>query len=303
MSILFDIILPTYNNCNELLNCLTGFESQTEKDFRLLICIDGSTDGTQESVQAYCLNSGMNIVVLEHPDGMNHGRNATRNLALPLLNAPYVICLDSDAIPSPDFLANHLSILEQHECVSAGDLNYVNADTNRWAAYLHTRGKKRFANNAQIPFQYITTGNLGMPTRFFQELNGQDAAMKGYGGGDTEFAYRLHKTFNPKIYHAKSAIAESFMQKSIDEALNQMEEFGRGNLQYIRTKHPEFTELFRLNVILKQNMQSRLIRMLLHPLLGNITQRLAKILPMKVAIALLPHAVMSRIWKGLNSVQ
>ncbi|MGA1413677.1 MAG: hypothetical protein ACO323_01330 [Candidatus Kapaibacteriota bacterium] len=50
-------------------------------------------------------------------------------------------------------------------------------------------------------------------------------------------------------------------------------------------------------------MQSRLIRMLLHPLLGNITQRLANILPMKVAIALLPHAVMSRIWKGLNSVQ
>ena len=303
MNILFDIIIPTYNNRDELFHCLTGFESQTMKEFRILICIDGSTDGTQEFLSQYISTSALNITVLEHPDGQNHGRNATRNLALPILSAPYMICLDSDAIPSPQFIDQHHVILQQEECISAGDLTYVNADTNRWAAYLHTRGKKRFANNALIPFQYITTGNLGMPTRFFIALQGQDSSMHGYGGGDTEFAYRLHKTFNPNIYHAKEAIAHSFMHKSIDDALNQMEEFGKGNLQYIRAKHPAFTELFKMDVIAGNGITSTLTRALLHPFFGMITHALAMVLPIKISIALLPHAVMSRIMKGLNSTE
>jgi glycosyltransferase involved in cell wall biosynthesis len=302
MNQLFDIILPTYNNREELHACLLGFESQSIKSARLLICVDGSNDGTIEFLDEYCSQTSMNMMVLRHPDGKNHGRNATRNLVLPHVNATFVICLDSDAIPDPDFLEQHLRILEQGDCISAGDLTYVNADENRWAAYLHTRGKKRFAHMAVIPFQYITTGNLGMPARFFIQLEGQDSAMSGYGGGDTEFAYRLHMTFNPLVYHAKSAIARSFMQKSIKEALDQMEEFGSGNLRYIRAKHPAFTQLFKMNLILGKGIHSMLIRALLHPIFGSITEYLVKVLPIGMSTILLPHAIMSRMLKGYQSM-
>lgn len=43
---LFDIIIPTYNNYEELKNCLVAFEHQTIKNFRVFVCIDGSTDET-----------------------------------------------------------------------------------------------------------------------------------------------------------------------------------------------------------------------------------------------------------------
>lgn len=302
MNHLFDIILPTYNNREELHACLLGLESQSIHDMRLLICVDGSMDGTMEFLDEYCSHTSMNIIVLQHPDGKNHGRNATRNLALPHVNARFVICLDSDAIPDPDFLEQHLRILEQGDCISAGDLTYVNAHKNHWAAYLHTRGKKRYPNMALIPFQYITTGNLGMPATFFIQLQGQDSAMRGYGGGDTEFAYRLHIAFNPNVYHAQLAIARSFMQKSINEALDQMEEFGSGNLRYIRAKHPEFTQLFNMNLVLGKGLQSRLIRVLLHPFLGSITEFLVKISPIGISIRLLPHAIMSRMLKGYQRI-
>ena len=129
MNALFDIIIPTYNNRDELLACMNGFEQQTMKDFRLLICIDGSTDDTIESIEHLCSLSTLQIEILQHHDRVNHGRNATRNLALPHIKAEYLAFLDSDAIPAPDFLEQHLTILRKGFCISAGDLIYTNADT------------------------------------------------------------------------------------------------------------------------------------------------------------------------------
>ena len=303
MSKLLDIILPTYNNRIELFECLKGFEVQTIQDFRLIVCIDGSTDGTHAALEQYCAKTDLNILVVQHVDGNNHGRNATRNLALPHVNASYVVFLDTDAVPAPDFLQQHLLILQQQECISAGDLIYVNADSNRWAAYLHTRGKKRFPHNVLIPFQYITTGNLAMPLRYFVEIGGQDSAMRTYGGGDTEFAYRLHTHFSPQVFHAQKAIAYSIMQKSVSDALNQMEEFGSGNLRYIRSKHPDYTEIFKMGLILGESFYSKLIRIALHPFAGYISELMVRVLPAGLANVFMSHAVLSRILKGFRKGQ
>ena len=298
---LFDIIIPTFNNREEVLSCINGFEQQTLKDFRLLICIDGSTDGTFEALEVFRKHSSMKIEVLEHPDKKNHGRNATRNLALSLMNAKYLICLDSDAVPAPDFLEQHYAILQKEYCISAGDLTYSNADVNTWANYLHTRGKKRYESGDMIPFKYLTTGNLALPSTMFIELGGQDINMKTYGGGDTEFAYRLHTRFNAPIYYAKQAVAYSVMQKSLSFALKQMQQFGAVNLRYIRSKHPEFKEIFRIGEMLGDSPQSRLMRILLHPTFGRISEMLAEILPLSMSPLFISHAVASRILLGYQS--
>ena len=298
---LFDIIIPTFNNRDEVLSCISGFEQQTLKDFRLLICIDGSTDGTVEALEEFRKQSSMNIEILEHPDKKNHGRNATRNLALPFINAKYLICLDSDAVPAPDFLEQHHVILRKEHCVSAGDLTYSNADVNKWANYLHTRGKKRYKSGDMILFKYLTTGNLALPSSMFIELGGQDINMKTYGGGDTEFAYRLHSRFNVPIYYAKHAIAYSVMQKSLSFAMQQMQQFGAVNLRYIRSKHPEFTEIFRIGELLGDSPKSRFMRFLIHPLFGRKSEMLAEKLPYSLARLCISHAVASRILLGFTS--
>lgn len=301
MNALFDIIIPTYNNRDELLACMNGFEQQTMKDFRLLICIDGSTDDTIESIEHLCSLSTLQIEILQHHDRVNHGRNATRNLALPHIKAEYLAFLDSDAIPAPDFLEQHLTILRKGFCISAGDLIYTNADTNAWANYLHTRGKKRFESEELVPFQYITTGNLALPSKIFIEIGGQDENMKLYGGGDTECAYRLHMQFHVPIHYAKHAIAYSIMQKSLPFALNQMQQFGAVNLRYIRTKHPAFLEIFRIGEIIGNSMRSRLLRFTLYPFFGRISELFAMILPHSFANPFIAHAVGSRIFFGFKT--
>jgi len=301
MNARFDIIIPTYNNRDELLACIRGFEQQSIRDFRLLICIDGSTDNTLESIQQAYSHSSMKCEILQHEDRMNHGRNATRNLALPHINAQYVAFLDSDAVPAPDFLEQHLAILEQETCVSAGDLTYTNAKSNAWAHYLHSRGKKKYEQGEKIPFKYITTGNLALPSYMFKDLGGQDAHMTLYGGGDTEFAYRLHAQFHMPVYYAQHAIAYSIMNKSLSFAFDQMQQFGAVNLRYIRKKHPTFSELFRIGEILGDSLQARIMRFALHPLFGKMSEMFAKILPHSLANPFIAHAVGSRIFFGYRT--
>ena len=45
------IIITSYNNEGEILNCLKSFLSQSFQDFYILIVDDGSTDGTVEKIK------------------------------------------------------------------------------------------------------------------------------------------------------------------------------------------------------------------------------------------------------------
>ena len=296
-----DIIIPTYNNCEELQLCLKGFEQQSFNDFRIIVCVDGSTDNTIDYLQIFKGHSKVDLLVVHHADGLNHGRNATRNLALPHLNSDFLLLCDSDAIPRSNFVQCHFDVLSIKECISVGDLEYSNANSNLWAAYLHTRGKRKYSPNDEVPFHYATTGNMGLKTEWFISLGGQDEAMRTYGGGDTEFAYRLRKQYNAPVIYNRSAIADSTMTKTIEFALNQMEEFGRINLPYIRKKHPNFNEIYKVGLLDGTDVKSRLFRLLLNPLLGNISHFFARILPISIAIPFLAHAVGSKVLKGFTS--
>ena len=45
--IFFSIILPTYNDLENLKNCIKSIDRQTYKNFELLIVNDGSNDDTK----------------------------------------------------------------------------------------------------------------------------------------------------------------------------------------------------------------------------------------------------------------
>ena len=122
--------------------------------------------------------------------------------------------------------------------------------------------------------------------------------MKSYGGGDTEFAYRLHKKFSCKPIYNASAISDSVMGKTIPFALDQMESFGQHNFVYIRKKHPEFTSIYKAHLLTKSTLKARLFQCGLHPFLGIISETLCSILPISFATFFVGHAVGSRILKG-----
>ena len=246
---LFDIIIPTCNNLVELKACLDGFACQTNRSFKVFICIDGSTDGTA----AYLAQAAypFEFAALEHPDRRNHGRNAARNLALPHLTAEYLLMVDSDAAPAPDLLDAHYNLLQRHEGVSVGMFTYTNTRDNLWARYLTTRGRNRLPDGARMAFHYFNSGNAAFKRSWFTELGGQDPAMVHYGGGDTEFAVRLFDRYHPPFFNNAKAVVSSAMNKDLAGALDQMIEFGRYNLKHIYKKHPDHRELYGIAAMKK----------------------------------------------------
>lgn len=244
-----DIIIPTFNNLNELKSCLGGLAHQTYGSFKAIICVDGSSDGTIEYLSGARYPFQYNVV--EHPDRRNHGRNPTRNLALPYLSAEYLLLLDSDAVPAPDLIEMHLGCLTGHDGISVGLMNYTNCKENIWARYAMTRRKYRLPPGIRIGYYLFNSGNAAFKTRYFIELDGQDPAMVHYGGGDTEFAIRLFDRYDVPFFNTTNAMAFSVMNKDLAGALEQMKEFGRYNLRYLYDKHPAHRHLYGMTIMKK----------------------------------------------------
>jgi glycosyltransferase involved in cell wall biosynthesis len=304
---LFDVIIPTYNNLDELKECLDGFTIQSIKNFRVIVCVDGSDDGTQGWLQMQSYSFIM--LVLEHPDKRNHGRNPTRNLALNYLDSEFLCFIDSDCTPHPHLLEEHLRILQQYEpCISVGDIRYTNTTKNTWAWYAGRRGKNKYNDGEIIPYYYVTTGNLAHKTSLFVTLNGQDELMTRYGGGDTEYALRLYSLFRlPVVFNAR-AYSHSEMNKTLETALQQMTQFGANNLHYIEQKHPSEKKIFGLEIFYGKGIKELLIKFLLLLPLSGVLQRISTIIPAnstgliaKCKELLINYLVMQSIYKGWRS--
>ncbi len=243
---IFDVVIPTYNNLSELKLCIKGFEQQTFKDFRLIICINGYEDGTVEYLSDTAFS--LQTVICQHPNRKNNGRPANRNLALGQVQAKFICFFDSDLVPAVDLLKKHYDLLsKQEDCVSVGSVTYLDKN-NIWANYLSTRGANKYKDKQTIPFQYFNTQNAALKSEYFVNLQGFDPLITAYGGDDTEFSYRLNKMFNLPTIVNKAANGTGLMHKSIENALKQMREFGEFSLFYITNRHPDFKQIFNVNL-------------------------------------------------------
>lgn len=253
----FDVIIPTYNNCTELKSCLSGFEKQTFTDFNVFLCIDGSTDDTLKYLQNY--HPDYSLLILQHPDKSNHGRNPTRNLALDQLNSKYVVFLDSDLVPDKGFLKKHFELLEMKNCVSVGDVIYKNTENNIWAYYQSTRGKRQYNDADNLPFKYFGIQNAAMSSEIFKFIGGFDDKMTTYGGNDNELSYRINQYHEMQFVYNKKALVSGNMNKNLDQALLQLYEFGEHNLHYLLEKYPDYSDLFRVKTLLSENIFAKLV--------------------------------------------
>src|SRR5688572_15008687 len=106
-----DIVMPTYNNVQQLVVALSALAVSEMGAFTVLVCVDGSTDDTLEYLAQ--TSFPFSVRVLNHADGKNHGRAAARNLALPHLVAEFTLMLDSDMRLAPDGLGHHIELLSR----------------------------------------------------------------------------------------------------------------------------------------------------------------------------------------------
>ncbi|MEH2071694.1 MAG: glycosyltransferase family 2 protein [Nostoc sp.] len=114
------VCIPTFNRISLLPYAIDSVLNQSEQDFELIICDDGSSDGTPDFISEY---TDHRIKYIRHPQ--NIGKSNNMRSGFDAASGEYFIKFDDDDRLTPDFLASTAAILDQ-------DSNIDFVGTDHW---------------------------------------------------------------------------------------------------------------------------------------------------------------------------
>ena len=213
--------MTTYNRPDALKAVLKAMERQTgiePEEWELLIADDGSTETTRLLIEEFSAKSRLRIEHIWQPD--NGFRAAEiRNKAAFRAKSDYLVFLDGDCIPLPDFLVRHLELAETGKSVagnrillskhytemllaSANPIEPLEWGMASWCMAKLT-GKvnksvgwlrlelKEWRNRKASDWRIYRSCNIGLWKDDLMAVDGFDASFSGWGYEDSDLAVRL----------------------------------------------------------------------------------------------------------------
>ena len=113
------VVITTYNSPLWLSKVLTGYENQSQPDFRVIIADDGSTNETRDLIDRFRERGILQIDHVWHEDDGSR-KCQILNKAIRETDCDYLIFTDGDCIPEPDFIATHQRLAEPGVFLSGG---------------------------------------------------------------------------------------------------------------------------------------------------------------------------------------
>lgn len=106
------VIIAIYNKFEYLELVLAGFARQTETDFEIILADDGSTEATVSQIEKLTPELPFRVVHLWQED-KGFRKNRLLNRAILAAESEYIIFVDGDCIPHPEFVKEHLAYAKQ----------------------------------------------------------------------------------------------------------------------------------------------------------------------------------------------
>jgi glycosyltransferase involved in cell wall biosynthesis len=214
--VLLSLIVTTYNRPDALAAVLAGLLAQDDRGFEVLIADDGSRDDTRMLVERFARDAPLRIAhVWQEDRGFRAG--AARNLAFLQARGDYLVFLDGDCVPRPDFVARHRGLAERGWMVAGNrillsepftrDVLERRLPIHAWTMAQWRDAHRRGAINRTAPLRTLPLGplrrlgarrwervrtcNLGLWAADFRAVNGFDEDYGGWGFEDSDLAVRL----------------------------------------------------------------------------------------------------------------
>lgn len=124
---LVSIIVTIWNSKPYISQCLDRLVSQTLNDFEVILLDNGSTDGASDNLESYKSKLNLRLESLER----NLGFSKANNLGSYLAQGKWIILLNADAFPEPDWLENLIYIADknpQYNFFTSRQIQYTRAD-------------------------------------------------------------------------------------------------------------------------------------------------------------------------------
>lgn len=210
------VIVTTYNRPDALRAVLVALLAQHDRDFEVLVADDGSRADTRDLVLGFAAGAHVSIRhVWQEDRGFRAG--AARNRAAAVARGDYLVFLDGDCVPRPDFVARHRQLAERGWMVAGNRILLSEAFTRtaleqqlpihaftdaQWEAARRRGDINRTLPLAALPlgplrklgarrWQRVRTCNLGVWAQDFRAVNGFDEVFEGWGYEDSDLAVRL----------------------------------------------------------------------------------------------------------------
>jgi hypothetical protein len=225
-----NIITLVHGRTNHLANLICGLEhsSVTPNGLWIVHMNEAPGDFTSNRFPIHSLR-------VDSADGLPLARARNRIAAIDPTAA--WVFLDVDCIPAHDLLAHYRDGLsKQPDVLHMGQVRYLPEGANRpgWSeAALYQQGVEhplaqfRSADGSTLPHHLFWSLNFACIGRTFGHIGGFDEGYKGYGGEDTDFAFRArhrgvplvgnaamafhqyHPTYDPPLNHFADIIANA----------------------------------------------------------------------------------------------
>lgn len=211
---MISVILTTYNRPDALRAVLKGLLSQKDCTFEVVIADDGSTADTAQVLDIF--RQQLSLTHIWHED-KGFRAAAIRNKAILHSRGEYLIFMDGDCIPRPNFIAQHHALAEKGYFVAGNRVLITEAATFHYLANqesLHTWSFSQYKKAAKQGdlrryfalhqfagqfwrkhisqnWQGVRTCNLGVWRKDLDLINGFDESYTGWGHEDADLAVRL----------------------------------------------------------------------------------------------------------------
>jgi glycosyltransferase involved in cell wall biosynthesis len=211
------LIVTTYNRPDALARVLAGCGAQTDQAFDVIVADDGSRDDTRLAVETAAKTASYPLRHVWHPDDGFRAAEI-RNRGVLATDADYLVFLDGDCVPRPDFVARHRALAEPGRLLSGSRILLSEEMTrdviaqqtdihlkdlaywfSSWRAGRINKFLPLLVPGLPVPRTFNDTSlrgikscNLGVWRSDFERVNGFDQSFVGWGHEDADLAVRLY---------------------------------------------------------------------------------------------------------------
>ena len=211
------ILLATYNWPEALRFCLESLETQTDRNFEIIIADDGSKPETATLIHSMMERSILSIQHLWQED-QGFRKTMILNQAIRAAQGEYLIFLDGDCIVQPDFVKRHRQLAKPQMMVtgsrvllsesltqkilswpqwnfSAFKSNLIsyrlNGGINKFWPIVLKLGPGAWRIYQKFVWRRIKGCNMACWKEDALAIGGFDESMTGWGHEDADFVFRL----------------------------------------------------------------------------------------------------------------
>lgn len=200
------VVVVTYNRSEVLRQNLEEFKKQTDKDFEVIVAIDGSTDNTIEMLESNKWPFPVKWIDTEETG--KYCLAKARNMGILEASGKSIVVLDDDSFPATQFVEQHKKSVQQKVLTGGYRNSHDPNDT------MHAKMARLLTNYGDCKVQpmreILVENNCSMLRKDWIGCGMFSERFEKYGGCGQEFFLRLmyqgyNYQFNPKamIFHHK----------------------------------------------------------------------------------------------------